>query len=69
LGAFVGALGGLWIGLLGRVFFGPLPVSGHVILLWAVGGAVVGFVFGIVAPKVTTIVCFPFSTFGSGAGS
>jgi hypothetical protein len=35
-----------------------------VVVAWAIGGAAVGLVLGIVAPKVTTVVCFPFSTFG-----
>jgi hypothetical protein len=64
LGAIVGTLGGLWLGFLARVVFGPLPVSGSEVMAWTIGGAAVGLLFGAAAPKVTTVVCFPFSTFG-----
>lgn len=64
LGAFVGGLGCLWIGGLGRVFLGPLPVSLHTVIEWALAAGTVGVVLGVCFPKTITCMCFPFSTFG-----
>jgi len=69
LGAVVGAFGCFWIGVLGRLFLGPTPVSFVTIGWWALGSVAVGIMLGLVFPKVTTCVCFPFSTIGVGSGS
>jgi hypothetical protein len=69
LGALVGGLGSFWIGVLGRILLGPLPVSLSTIGWWALGSVVVGVMLGIIFPKVTTCVCFPFSVFGGGSGT
>ena len=63
-GALIGAFGGFWVGLLGRVFLGGVPVSLTVLAYWAFGAAVAGLVLGAVFPKASTAVLFPFSTFG-----
>ena len=62
--AMIGAFGGFWVGLLVRVFLGSTPVSLPVLAYWAVGAAVAGLVLGVLFPKATTVVLFPFSTFG-----
>jgi hypothetical protein len=64
LGAIVGGLGCFWIGALGRLMVGPLPVSLTVVVSWAAGVASAGVVLGVLFPKTTTCICFPFSTFG-----
>ena len=69
LGAFIGGLGCFWIGVLGRLILGPMPVSLSTIGWWAICSVVVGVMLGIFFPKVTTCVCFPFSTFGGGSGT
>jgi hypothetical protein len=67
LGATIGGLGCLWIGVLGRLFFDPMPVSLSIIGWWALGSVAAGVALGIFFPKVTTCVCYPFSTFGVGS--
>lgn len=69
LGAAVGGFGGLWIGVLGRLFLGPMPVSFSTIGWWALYAAITGVLFGIAFPKLTLCVCYPFSTFGGGIGT
>lgn len=59
--ALIGGFGGFWMGLLGRVFLGSMPVSLTVLAYWAIGAAVAGVVLGVLFPKATTIVLFPFS--------
>jgi hypothetical protein len=63
-GAFIGAVGCFWIGTLGRIMIGPLPVSGSTVGWWALGSIVSGILLGILFPKVVSCVCFPFLTFG-----
>lgn len=64
MGALVGALGCAWIGGLGRVFLGPLPVSLSTVLEWSLVAAASGVILGVCFPKTVTCVCFPFATFG-----
>ena len=66
LGAVVGALGCFWMGVLARVLLGPLPISLEALGLWAIGSGSVGAVLGILVPKATICLCFPFSAFGAG---
>lgn len=67
IGAFIGAMGCFWIGLLGRLALGPLPVSFSDLAWWALGSALLGTVLGVCFPKSVSVVCFPFSTFGGGS--
>jgi len=69
LGATIGGIGGFWIGVLGRIILGPLPVSASILGWWAAGGVTVGVVLGVLFPKVMGCVCFPFSTSGGGVGT
>lgn len=62
--AIIGAMGGFWIGLLGRMMLGSTPVSFSVLGWWALASAATGVVLGLLFPKTVTCVCFPFSTFG-----
>jgi TM2 domain-containing membrane protein YozV len=66
IAATVGAFGGFWIGGLGRIILGALPVSITDVGLWALGGVVVFSLLGAVFPKVITCVCYPLSIFGVG---
>jgi hypothetical protein len=69
LGAVVGGIACFWIGVLGRIMVGPLPVSLDVLAWWALGSVAVGVVLGIVFPKATTCALFPFTTIGIGSGT
>lgn len=66
VGATIGGMGCFWIGILGRLLLGPLPVSLPTLGWWALGSVVVGITLGLLFPKVVSVVCFPFSTFGIG---
>lgn len=65
-GTFVGGFGFLWIGVLGRIMLGPMPISLVDIAWWALASIGVGVVLGVCFPKVITCMCFPFSIFGIG---
>ncbi|GHU29046.1 hypothetical protein AGMMS50256_12960 [Betaproteobacteria bacterium] len=69
LGAVIGGIGCFWVGVLGRIILGPLPVSLEVMVWWALGSIAIGVFLGIIFPKATTCVAFPFSTFGIGSGA
>lgn len=62
-GAIIGAGGFFWIGALGRIMIGSLPVDGSTVGAWALGSAIGGIVLGIVFPKIVSCLCFPFLTF------
>ena len=64
--AIVGAFGGFWIGALGRIMLGKLPVSIAEVGLWALGGIMLFSLLGVLFPKVISCICFPFSVFGVG---
>lgn len=66
---FIGGFGGLWVGLLGRLMFGPMPVAFSVVGYWALGGAIVCALLGVVHPRVVTVLLYPFSMLGFGVGS
>jgi len=60
----IGGMGGFWIGALGRILFGSLPVGVTVVLLWGTAGILAGAVFGRLRPKATLVFLLPFATFG-----
>lgn len=64
VGAVVGGFGGFWIGVLGRMILGALPVSLGEVAIWALATAMCGIGAGIAFPKPVTVILFPFSTFG-----
>ncbi len=64
-GALVGAFGCFWIGLLSLLIFAPFQITLVIAITWALASAMVGIGLGLAFPKVTTCICFPFSTFGS----
>jgi hypothetical protein len=68
-GALVGGIAFLWIGVLGRLIIGPSPVGLGVLAWWALGSIAFGVALGLLFPKATTCVLFPFSTFGVGGGN
>lgn len=43
----IGAFGGFWIGVLGRMLLGPMPVAFSTLGYWAVGSIIVGAGLGI----------------------
>jgi hypothetical protein len=67
LGALVGALGCFWIGVLGRVIVGPLPVSLQELGWWAIGSVAAGVALGLLFPKAMACICFPFAMSGGGS--
>lgn len=62
----IGALGGFWIGLLGRLILGSMPVSLFTLGCWAIGSAVIGVILGVIFPRAVSVVLFPFSFLGVG---
>jgi hypothetical protein len=69
VGALIGGIACFWIGVLGRIIIGPLPVGLEVLAWWALGSVAIGIALGLVFPKATTCVLFPFSTIGVGGGN
>ncbi len=67
IGAVIGGMGCFWIGILGRLSLGPLPASVSALGWWALGSVLVGVMLGICFPKIVSVVCFPFSSFGGGS--
>ncbi|MDM7857898.1 hypothetical protein [Thiopseudomonas acetoxidans] len=65
-GALVGGFGGFWIGVLGRIGLGTLPVSFSEVTAWACVITIFGASAGIAFPKPVAVVLFPFSIFGGG---
>ena len=65
-GAIIGSFGGFWLGALGRIMLGELPVSLSMVGLWALAGAVIFLLLGVAFPKAISCICYPFSTFGVG---
>lgn len=65
-GAMIGALAFFWIAGLGRLAFAPSPALGQ-LALWALGGALLGALFGARYPRLITCLLFPFATIGTGA--
>jgi hypothetical protein len=66
-GAFVGALAGLWIAVLGRLFIGEMLVSFVALAEVAMIGAACGVTLGAAFPKVVLILGFPFASLGVGS--
>lgn len=67
IGAIIGSMGCFWIGILSRLALGPLPVSLSTLGWWALGSILLGVMLGICFPKIVSVVCFPFSSFGGGS--
>lgn len=64
----IGAIGGFWVGLLGRLMLGPMPVSLATLGYWAIGSIVVGIILGVIFPRAVSVVLYPFSFLGVGSG-
>ena len=64
---FIGAIGGFWVCVLGRLIIGPMPVAFTTLGNRAIGGMIVGVILGIIFPKPVTVLLFPFSIFGIGS--
>jgi hypothetical protein len=62
----VGIIGGFWLFLLLRMFFGAIPVSFSFLGYWALSGAVLGGLLAYKFPRPASVVLFPFSIFGIG---
>ena len=63
-GALVGAFGGFWLGLLGRIIASDLPVELGAAAGW--GAAVAGLcaACGALFPKPVKVLLYPLSVFG-----
>ena len=64
---FIGAIGGFWVGLLGRLFAGPMPASISELAYWAVSGIIAGIILGILFPRVVSVVLYPLTLLGIGS--
>ena len=65
---FIGAIGGFWISLLGRLMLGQMPVSFSVLLYWAIGGIIIGIILGALFPRTVSVLLYPFALLGIGGG-
>lgn len=63
----IGAVGGFWVSVLGRLLFGPMPVSFTVLVYWAIGGIIAGTILGAIFPRVVSVILYPFSLLGIGS--
>lgn len=63
----IGAFGGFWVGILGRMILGPMPISIETLAWWALGSIICGAILGVLFPKVIGTLLFPFSMFGVGS--
>jgi hypothetical protein len=64
LGAFVGALAGLWVAVLGILFLGDMPFAFSALVEFGLISAACGVVFGAAFPKIMLILGFPFASLG-----
>ena len=55
---------GFWIGGSGRIMFGELPVSGSMVLMFAIGGVFAGAILGAVFPITSRLFSLPFAFWG-----
>jgi hypothetical protein len=67
-GAVVGGMAGFWIGALGRIAIGSLPVGIGVVLLWGATGIAAGALFGRLRPRATFVFLLPLAAFGCSPG-
>ena len=68
-GSVIGGFGCFWVGVLGRLLIGPMPVDLSVIGWWALGSLIAGIFAGLIFPKAVLCVFYPFSIFGGGVGT
>lgn len=64
----IGAWAGVWIGGLGRVIY-ETPVSFSEVGKFALLGAISAAIIGVIFPKTSRFVFYPFAFFGFGGGS
>ena len=65
LGAFLlGAWAGLWLGVIGRLVLGAMPIPLEELFWFAAGTAIALAVLGLVFPKYVTCIAYPFSFLG-----
>lgn len=62
----IGAVGGFWVGVLGRLMVGSMPVPISTLGYWAAGSFVTGAILGVMFPRAVNIVLYPFSLFTIG---
>lgn len=65
----LGAFGCFWIALIGSLVFISGPVDVLVLGYWAVGGAIVGAIFGLLFPRVILVVLYPIAAITTGVGN
>ena len=68
-GALIGSVGGFWIFLLGRLMFGPMPISLTVLGYWIIAGIITGIILGIIFPRIISLALYPFTLLGIGGSS
>jgi hypothetical protein len=64
LGALVGAFAGFWLGLLSLAALSPSSVQPLYLVCLVIAACVLA---GVLFPKATTVVLFPFGVTGGGA--
>lgn len=64
----LGGWAGLWIGGLGRIALGQLPIPLGEVFWAAIAVAVLLAAAGAVFPKLVRCLCFPFAFFGAAGG-
>lgn len=65
----LGAWAGLWLGAIGRLVLGEMPVSLRELAWFAVASAGVLAACGLVFPKTVRCISFPFSFLGASSGA
>ncbi|UCJ17694.1 hypothetical protein K5Q02_04760 [Pseudomonas sp. MM211] len=64
--ALVGAMGGVWIGLLICMVLAAGPMSLVVWGVWALSGAITCALLGALFPRVVSVLIFPLTLLGIG---
>jgi hypothetical protein len=54
----------MWVGVLGRLIFGDMPVAFSTLAEFAIVAAGCGLAIGIAFPKTVLILGFPFASIG-----
>jgi hypothetical protein len=65
----IGAFGCFWVAVIGRLVFISGPVDLLVLGYWAVGGAIVGAVLGLLFPRVITVILYPVAAIATSIGN
>ncbi|SHL42748.1 hypothetical protein [Phytopseudomonas punonensis] len=62
--AVVGAIGGIWIGVIICVVLAIEPIELHVLGLWALSGSSICALLGAFFPRLASVLLFPLTLLG-----